>query len=72
MMIIQLHRIINLYTVDENSKNSNLRLSNLRLENSLNLATGIQIFPRLHNPNSTILQSYVTYRLLIAQYIFAL
>ena len=57
MINIQLRRIINVNTAYRTAQNIILRLSNFRLQNSSNLAAGIQIFPRLHRPNSTIFHS---------------
>ena len=58
---------INAYIVNKNSKNSILRLSNFRLQNLSNLASAIQIFPRLRKQNSAIFYYYVTFRLTVAQ-----
>ena len=47
-------------------------LSNFLLQNWSNLVSGNQIFLRLHKPNSSLFQFFVTFRLIEAEYTFAL
>ena len=49
-----------------------ITFSNFYLQNSSNSDAAIQIFLRLHKPNSTVFHPYVTFCLKVAQAIFVL